>query len=101
MSTKHTFKNTMNIEAIVEWKPGTQHLFSGIRPSISIADALIACEVFHNVADDLLERGRQYEVRIVIPDGKLFRDHIVPGMTFNLHAGARILGGGSVLRVVE
>lgn len=94
-------ENALKLEAAIEWKPGTQHLFSGIRPSISVADALIACEVFHNVADELLEHGREYEVQIVIPDGRLYREHFVPGTSFNLHAGARILGSGSVIRIVD
>ncbi len=94
-------EKTLTLDAVIEWRPGTQPLFSGIRPSFSVADDLIASEVFHDVADEVLERGRQYEVRIVLPYGQQYREHIVPGMTFTLQAGARVLGSGSVLRVAD
>lgn len=75
--------------------------FSGMRPSFRVAGELIMCEVIKDPEGGTLERGKTYDVRIKLPYGEVFREHLYVGFRFELNVGGMVIGEGVIKEIPE
>ena len=75
--------------------------FSGIRPNFEVAGDLITSEIWSTTEDEIFVRGTHYRVIVHLPYGEVYRESIDPEMKFTLRQGARILGYGEVVEILD
>ena len=91
----------LEVEARIIWKTSeegglSQQPFSGIQPSFSVGEDLIACIVSRKDNGATMDWGKEYEVSIKLPYGEAYVKQVYIGMEFNLNLGGRIIGNGLV-----
>ena len=92
------------LDAIIRWNTEEEGClevpFSGIQPSFLVGGDLIMSRVEHQDGKEMA-RGETYPVRISLPYGEKYQEHLKEGMSAQLQVGKRIIATGTVTRIVE
>jgi len=73
-----------------------QPAFSGMMPSFNIEGELIMCKIITTNGANLIERGVDNIVEIVLPYGERFEQFLHSGYKFTLNLGRIIIGHGII-----
>lgn len=74
--------------------------FSGMRPSFEVSGELIMCEIITTSGDPTIHRGTIRELRIQLPYGEMFKEHLHVGYQFHLNVGSKKIGEGRIKSII-
>jgi len=76
---------------------------SGIKPNFKVGEKgdLITSRIHEVNGRDVMIRGEDHNVEILLAYGEVYAKEIVPGLKFTLQAGSWIFGRGEVIEILE
>lgn len=76
---------------------------SGIKPNFKIGNDgdLITSKIYEINGGDVMIRGEDHNVEILLAYGEVYAKEIVPGLKFTLQGGSWVFGHGEVIEILE